>query len=95
MDTEHLKASLKSLHSKLETAGPVDGELRDLLRTLDADIQQLLEQPDRVLVVEGDDALTSGLATRSQELGARFAARHPQLEPALRELGTILANMGI
>ena len=36
-----------------------------------------------------------GLASRSQELTARFAARHPTLEPALRQLGNILSNMGI
>jgi hypothetical protein len=41
------------------------------------------------------DANTYGLASRSQEITARFAARHPTLEPALRQLGNILSNMGI
>ena len=40
------------------------------------------------------DANTYGLASRTQELTARFAVRHPHLEPALRELGNILASMG-
>ena len=44
---------------------------------------------------EGAESTTYGLAERSQEITAKFAARHPRLEPALRELGTMLANMGI
>ena len=35
------------------------------------------------------------LASRTQELAARFAAEHPRVEPALRELGNILSSMGI
>ncbi|HEX9172670.1 MAG TPA: DUF4404 family protein [Telluria sp.] len=35
------------------------------------------------------------MAERTQEITARFAAQHPRLEPALRELGNILASMGI
>jgi hypothetical protein len=45
-----------------------------------------------------DDALetrTYGLAERTQEITAKFAAEHPRLEPALRELGRMLSNMGI
>jgi hypothetical protein len=91
MHIDHLKKSLKTLHAQLETTGQVDGELRELLRVLDGDIQQLLEKEP------ADEALshTYGLAERTQELTAEFAAKHPQLEPALRELGTILASMGI
>lgn len=90
MDT-NLKASLKNLHAHLAAAGPVDEELRDLLQQLDGDIKQLLVQR-----AEPDEATTTyGLAERTQEISARFAAQHPQLEPALRELGNILASMGI
>ena len=38
---------------------------------------------------------TYGLAERTQELSARFAVEHPHLEPALRQLGNLLSNMGI
>lgn len=87
-----LKASLKVLHARLANApGAVDEELQDLLRQLDGDIRQLLEQR----AGEGDETTTYGLAERTQEISARFAAKHPALEPALRELGSILANMGI
>ena len=85
----NLKASLKNLHAKLAVTGPVDEELRDLLLQLDGDIKQLLEQR------ADEDTTTYGLAERTQEISAKFAVKHPQLEPALRELGNILASMGI
>ncbi len=84
-----LKDSLKSLHASLSTADVVDEELLDLLRQLDQDIKQLLEQPPST------ESTTYGLAERTQELTARFAAQHPKLEPALRELSNILGSMGI
>jgi len=90
MDT-NLKASLKNLHANLAATGPVDEELRELLLQLDGDIKQLLEQR---AVPEGESE-TYGLAERTQEISAKFAAQHPQLEPALRELGNILSSMGI
>lgn len=91
MDND-LKASLKALHARLNHTGPVDEELQDLLRQLDGDIRQLLEQR----AAEGGDEMSPyGLAERTQEISARFAVKHPTLEPALRELGSILANMGI
>jgi hypothetical protein len=91
-DTSTLKAHLKSLHANLENTEEVDEELQALLRQLDGDIKALLEK--RATEAE-PDSTTYGLAERSQEITARFAAQHPRLEPALRELGTILSNMGI
>lgn len=93
MDT-NLKASLKSLHSSLATTGPIDEELQDLLRQLDGDIKQLLERRAEEAANSGETT-TYGLAERTQELSAKFAVKHPQLEPALRELGNILNSMGI
>ncbi|MDC8758047.1 DUF4404 family protein [Janthinobacterium fluminis] len=87
----NLKASLKNLRAKLALTGPVDEELQELLLQLDGDIKQLLERR----VEDTQDSTTYGLAERTQEISAKFAVQHPQLEPALRELGTILANMGI
>lgn len=97
MDSK-LKASLKTLHTELASApGPVDEELLDLLAQLDGDIKQLLER--RVAQQDGgeggEDTTTYGLAERTQEISAKFAVKHPTLEPALRELGRILGNMGI
>ena len=89
MNTEHLKRSLQTLHNNLEATGEVDAELRQLLQTLDDDIQALLKKAGPA-PSDADD-----LAERAQELSAKFAAQHPRIEPALRELGTMLANMGI
>ena len=86
----NLKAHLKSLHRSLEETGEVDDELEMLLRQLDGDIKHVLDKR-----AQDADANTYGLASRTQELTARFAIRHPHLEPALRELGNILASMGI
>ena len=87
----NLKAHLKSLHRSLNETEDIDAELQMLLRQLDGDINKVLERR-----AEQDlDANTYGLASRSQELAARFAVKHPRMEPALRELGNILASMGI
>ena len=88
-----LKDSLKTLHGKLATTGPVDEELQELLTQLDGDIKQLLER--RAEAAAPGATTTYGLAERTQELSAKFAIRHPALEPALRELCNILASMGI
>lgn len=93
-DTANLKSHLKTLHASLAQTGDVDEELQGLLRQLDGDIRSLLDK--RVEQAQDEiDSTTYGLAERSQELTARFAAEHPRLEPALRELGRMLANMGI
>jgi hypothetical protein len=84
-----LKAHLKTLHRHLEETGEVDDELEMLLRQLDGDIKHVLERR-----ADDPDANTYGLASRSQEITARFAARHPTLEPALRQLGNILEQYG-
>ena len=91
-NASNLKDHLKSLHANLaNNAGEVDEELQSLLRQLDGDIKTLLERRG----AEGEPDATYGLAERTQEITARFAAQHPRLEPALRELGNILASMGI
>jgi hypothetical protein len=99
MSNEQLKTTLKDLHRHLETAGAgVDPELRNLLQVLDSDIHQLLRQ--ETLTAE-ETAKTpasedqGALGSRAQELAARFAAQHPQLETTLRQLGITLESMGI
>ena len=92
----NLKQSLKSLHAALASAPQVDDELQQLLLQLDGDIKQLLDKGSPAPAEDGDAASTTyGLAERTQEITAKFAAQHPHLEPALRELGSILASMGI
>ncbi|MGK5080207.1 DUF4404 family protein [Janthinobacterium sp. HLX7-2] len=92
MDSK-LKEALQELKSNLESSGPVDEELHGLLKKLDGDIKLVMEK--RAVLEQNAETTTYGLAERSQELSAKFAVKHPKLEPALRELGEILANMGI
>lgn len=87
----NLKTSLINLQASLAAAGPIDAELHTLLRELDADIQQLLLRREHAPAV----STTYGLAERTQEVAAKFAAQHPKLESSLRELGNILSSMGI
>ena len=97
-DTASLKSHLKDLHANLSQTGEVDEELQGLLRQLDGDIRTLLERRTveaQAVLAEEEESTTYGLAERTQELTARFAVEHPRLEPALRELGRMLANMGI
>jgi hypothetical protein len=89
MTADNLKESLKQLHANLETTGQVDPELKQLLQMLDSDIQLLLAKEAR----STEDA--NGLADRAQAISAKFAAEHPHVEPALRDLGNILSSMGI
>ena len=58
-------------------------------RLSEFDIQQLLGQDEKTV---GD---ATGLANRAQDISAKFAAQHPKIEPALRNLGNILASVGI
>ena len=98
-DAASLKSHLKELHANLSQTADVDEELQTLLRQLEGDINALLARRTAVLDVADvqatGDSESYGLAERSQELSARFAVEHPRLEPTLRELGRLLANMGI
>ncbi len=89
MNTDELKKSLQDLHAQLGTTADVDVELKNLLQILDRDINQLLGKGELV----SEDL--AGLAQQAQSISARFAAQHPTIEPTLRELGNMLANMGI
>lgn len=89
MSNDHLKNTLTELHHQLESGAAVDDELKTLLQVLDRDIHHLLGKEPAAQ--EAD----TGLAERAQELSAKFAAQHPQLEKVLRELGHTLERMGI
>jgi hypothetical protein len=63
-----------------------------LLQKLDVDIKLLMEAR-RAGTGRRIDHLWPGRAQPG--IVGKFAVKHPKLEPALRELGEILANMGI
>jgi septal ring factor EnvC (AmiA/AmiB activator) len=96
-----LKQHLSTLRAHLSATGDMDDDLRQLLTQLDGDIRALLErrasaaEPVAAQLAAQEESTTYGLAERAQELSARFAVQHPRLEPALRELGNMLSNMGI
>lgn len=90
MKKENLKNLLKQLREGLHETEQVDGELKSMLQALSQDIEQVLNTDDTP-----DDPIFSALSERSQALSARFAAKHPKLEPVLRELGGMLENMGV
>ena len=110
-DTANLKSHLKALHADLSQTGAVDAELEALLQQLDGDIRNLLERRTEVVSMADEPAMSEPVTTplgstgshagpadlseRTQEIAARFAVEHPRLEPALRELGRMLSNMGI
>lgn len=94
MTEQHLKTTLQDLHRHLESAGPVDAELKELLRTLDQDIHHLLAE-EAPPADEASDIEEGSLSERAQQLSAKFAAQHPNLERVLRELGATLERMGI
>lgn len=89
MNSDNLKDTLKRLHANLESSGNVDSELKVLLGVLDSDINLLLGREAQ------DSATAAGLVERVQFISAKFAARHPHIEPLLRELVDILTGMGI
>jgi succinate dehydrogenase flavin-adding protein (antitoxin of CptAB toxin-antitoxin module) len=90
MDNTNLKDLLKKLHEGLSATDQVDDELRGLLKELDHDIRQLLSGERGP-----DDPVFAGMSARSQAMTAKFAAKHPRLEPILRELGSMLDNIGV
>lgn len=90
MQKENLKSLLKQLHEGLLNTEQIDDEVKSLLQGLSADIHQVLSNDDTP-----DDPIFSALSERSQAMSARFAAKHPKLEPVLRELGDMLEKMGV
>ena len=90
MQKENLKSLLKQLHEGLLNTEQIDDEVKSLLQGLSADIHQVLSNDDTP-----DDPIFSVLSERSQAMSARFAAKHPKLEPVLRELGDMLEKMGV
>ena len=90
MKQEQLKQLLTQLHAELHGADSVDAELAALLGTLNQDIRQVLSNQQ-----VPDDPVYAALSERTLSLSATFAAKHPKLEPVLRELASMLAKIGV
>ncbi|MCU0667960.1 MAG: DUF4404 family protein [Myxococcota bacterium] len=83
MSAEHLRRMLENLHAELQSAESVDDRSRELLREVDADIQELLERSDG----QENESLTERLR--------EFEERHPALTEAVGRVLDALAKMGI
>jgi hypothetical protein len=95
MKIEQMKQLLVQLHQGLQSGESVDPELRGLLQTLNSDISNALAKQDLQEQESANDPMYSALSERSQILSAQFAAKHPHLEMALREVSEILGKMGV
>lgn len=84
MSNERIKELMAQLHSELESA-QVDEETLNLARSLDVDIQRVIE--------EGEE--NENLLDQARDAEARFAAEHPVAEKLVREVIDILGKIGI
>jgi hypothetical protein len=90
MPDEKLSKLLEQLHTELDSTEAVDEKGRELLRTLNADIEELLDRSE-VGRTEDDDSLLE----RWQDAIDHFEVTHPALTSALSHLMTVLNNAGI
>ncbi len=81
-ETEHLRETLDELQSTLESAKPMDPELREALRETMLEINQVLKRP-------------RPLASRVSKMALEFEADHPTIAVTLNRLTHMLSNLGI
>ncbi len=86
-----LREHLQKLHEELENTDSVDGDARELLGSLLADIQSLLDRSG-----EDDATHTPGsLADRLGDATREWETSHPTLAAAVGRVMDTLSNMGI
>lgn len=90
MTDKKLSKLLEELHHELDGTEAVDEKGRELLRALNADIEELL---DRSELAQSDE--DNSLLERWQEYIDHFEVTHPTLTAALSHLMTALNNAGI
>ena len=88
MPEKKLTQLLEQLRTELASAEAVDEKGRELLRALNADIQNLLEH------TKSEDSADS-LLERLQDTIDHFEVTHPALTSALSHIMTALSNAGI
>jgi len=88
MTEKNLTQLLEQLHTELDATEAVDDKGRELLRALNADIQELLERSENP---GADDSVLE----RLQESVEHFEVTHPALTSILSHLMTALSNAGI
>ena len=88
MSDKNLTELLEQLHDELDNTKAVDEKGRQLLRALNADIQELLERSER-------EQSTDSLLERLQDTIDHFQDTHPAFTKALSHIMTALNNAGI
>ena len=88
MTDKNLTTLLEQLHNELDNTQAVDEKGRELLRALNADIQEILERSEN-----GQSADT--LLERLQATIDHFEVTHPAFTTALSRIMTALNNVGI
>ena len=81
-----IKEFLAQLGKELQGSKDVDKEAQEILETLHSDVSRL---------EESGNVDVESMLDRVKELESKFAANHPILEQAARELADALAKMGI
>ncbi len=92
MSDTQIRDTLQRLHTVLQSQPQLDPELKTLLQTLDRDIQAALEHKQNESTAAAE---TGDLAEQAQTLATRFAAEHPNIDLALRELRSLLLGLGL
>jgi chromosome segregation ATPase len=90
MTDKKLSKLLEELHHELDGTEAVDEKGRELLRALNADIEELLDRSELARSDEDDS-----LFERWQAAIDHFEVTHPTLTTALSHLMTALNNAGI
>jgi len=90
MTDNKLTQLLEELHTELDNTEAMDEKGRELLRALNADIEELLDRSE-IGKTDDDDSLLE----RWQEYIDHFEVTHPTLTATLSHLMTALNNAGI
>jgi len=89
MTDKNLTTLLEQLHTELDSTEAVDEKGRELLRDLNADIQELLKRS------EGEGSDDNSLLERWQTTIDHFEVTHPTLTATLSQMLNALSNAGI
>ena len=101
MTEETLRQLLARVHERLNTAGTIDPQTRDMLTTVMRDIDAALwragtaSTPPLATTAVSPDARVAAAQPRLEALAVRFEAEHPSIAQLLRQLGALLGQAGI
>jgi len=89
--TPELREHLQALQKELANTDAVDGDARELLERLLADIQSILDRSEE----EEDPQSRGSLVERLENATREWETSHPTLATAIGRVMDTLANMGI